>query len=66
MIPHGSGGSVGRTGVPNSGVPKGTSGGWVFTAGARRFRDIHLIVPVEKLPPVPAEEQLQAGRKYNR
>src|ERR1700722_8664047 len=29
-------------------------------------RDIYLIVPVEKLPPVPAEEQLQAGRRYNR
>ena len=34
MIPHGSGGSVGRTGVRNNGVPKGTSGCWVFTAGA--------------------------------
>src|SRR3981189_1567827 len=32
----------------------------------RRFRDIRLIVPVEKLPPVPGAEQLQAGRRYNR
>ena len=32
----------------------------------RRIYDIDLIVPVEKVPPVPAGEQLQAGRRYNR
>src|SRR5579872_5801471 len=66
MIPHGSGGSVGRTGVRNSASLRGLAVVWLSPPELRRFRDISLIVPGERLPPVLGEEQLQAGRRYNR
>ena len=68
MIPHALGGAVGRKGARNSAIGKGLVVD-VFSPRGHTYRRIYgidLIVLVKKLLPVPAEEQLRAGRRYNR